>query len=547
MEPERDEPFIPRVFLVEDEYVMREGIKNSVDWSANGYEFCGEAGDGEQAYPLILKARPDIVITDIKMPFMDGLALSRLIKKELPQTEIIILSGYEEFEYAKTSIQIGVAEYLLKPISSEELLQAIGRLAEKIGKKRTEAAILERYSREMEEKTLQERKDFFRDLVRGTHSVPELLEAADRLEIDVTAPFYNVVLFKTISNRHAAGEYSDTVVRAEDEIKAMIDESEVLLFDRYLEGKGLLFKADSEEELRRIQERYLKRIVETLQVHRSLHYFGGIGQPVSRLSEVPASFEAASHAFAHQYLTGENRIIDSSDLESLSGNELHAEEDLDVSGISPKQFSRRKIQDFLKVGDRDETVYFVEEFYREMGEKLLGSNVFRQYITMDAYFCVIDFLDDLGLDRDKTRTVETVSGTILSMEKSKEYLIRIIRQAIELRESVASNRHHSVVEEAIRYIEENYADEELNLNTLASSVNLSPNHLSMIFSEETGSTFIKYLTDYRIGKAKELLRCTNQKSSAIGLEVGYRDPHYFSFLFKKTLGMTPTQYRSSQS
>ena len=97
-----------KVFLAEDEFIIREGIKNNIDWQAHGYEFCGEASDGELAFPLIQKTRPDILITDIKMPFVDGLALSRLVKKELPETEIIILSGYEEFDYAKEAIQIGV-------------------------------------------------------------------------------------------------------------------------------------------------------------------------------------------------------------------------------------------------------------------------------------------------------------------------------------------------------------------------------------------------------------------------------------------------------
>lgn len=130
-----------KVFLVEDEIIMREGIKRKINWEQEGFEFVGDASDGELAYPLILQSKPDILLTDIKMPFMDGLELSRLVKKELPDTKIVILSGYDEFEYAKEAINIGITEYLLKPITSQQLLEAL---------KKVEEMILEENSRKLQ-------------------------------------------------------------------------------------------------------------------------------------------------------------------------------------------------------------------------------------------------------------------------------------------------------------------------------------------------------------------------------------------------------------
>ena len=129
-----------KVFLAEDEYVIRRGIKNNIDWTANGYEFCGEAGDGELAFSLVMELKPDILITGIRMPFMDGLELSRRVKEELPDTEIIILSGYEEFEYAKESIRIGVAQYLTKPISGDALRKELEGIKTRIISKRENEA-----------------------------------------------------------------------------------------------------------------------------------------------------------------------------------------------------------------------------------------------------------------------------------------------------------------------------------------------------------------------------------------------------------------------
>ena len=131
-----------KVFLVEDEVVMRNGIKNNIPWEQEGFEFVGEASDGELAYPLIKREKPDILITDIRMPFMDGLELSRLVKKELPQIKIIILSGYNEFDYAKTAISIGVTDYLLKPISSAKLLEAVKKVGDMIEKEQDNVRLM---------------------------------------------------------------------------------------------------------------------------------------------------------------------------------------------------------------------------------------------------------------------------------------------------------------------------------------------------------------------------------------------------------------------
>ncbi|MCB7303089.1 response regulator [Bariatricus massiliensis] len=533
-----------KVFLVEDEFVVRQGIKNKIDWKSHGYEFCGEASDGELAYPMIQKLKPDIVITDIRMPFMDGLVLSRLIKKEMPWVEIIILTGYEEFEYAKEAIKIGVAEYLTKPINSEELLKEVDLLADKIEEKRREQEIKEKYMLELEENSLKERKELFQHLVTGGKSMAELLETADRLDMDLSAMWYNIVLIKIQFMNQTHDEYSNILIEIEERMKTLDNETNLLIFDRNLEGKAFLFKADSKEELEQIQKDYIDRLKAIWADYENVRYFGGVGEPVNRLRELPGSFEAASHAFAHRYLVGESLILSSRELEQRTyGNQ----EEFNIRSVNPKQIDRSKMQEFLKMGDKDEVVYFIEEFFHALDNSAMNSSLFRQYITMDAYFCVSDFTEGLGFARDEIDAPDAAAGILKSKEDAVAYVVRILTKALELREKAASNRYGDVVDEVKRYIEYNFADEDLSLNLLASHVNFSPNHLSTIFSQQTGQTFTGYLTDYRMNKAKELLRCTSKRSSEIGLEVGYKDPHYFSYLFKKTQGMTPTQYRSEKT
>ena len=533
-----------KVFLAEDEFIIREGIKNNIDWQAHGYEFCGEASDGELAFPLIQKTRPDILITDIKMPFVDGLALSRLVKKELPETEIIILSGYEEFDYAKEAIQIGVARYLLKPINGETMLQEIDSVAEIILGKQKEKEIREKYQKEMEENSLRDQMDLFQHLVTGDCSMEELLSVAGKLDLKIMAPWYSIVLLKIQSMKHNYEEYSGSIVVVDERIAKLAEPEHVLIFDRALEGRAFLFKADSEEELLAYQKEYLGDVKEVLSGYANLRYFGGIGTPVNRLREIPAAFEDASHAFAHRYLVAESCILDSS-LLMQEGAAEH--EDFRISAVNPEQIDRTKMQEFLRTGDLDEVVYFVDEFFGKLDGGAMKSRIFRQYITMDAYFSIVDFLKGLGLQKDEIEAPDQDSSILQDEKSAMDYIVRIMEKALVLREKKASSRYEDVVSEVIHYIEDNYAQEELSLNLLASHVNFSPNHLSMIFSQQTGQTLIRYLTDYRMNRAKELLRCSSKKSSVISMEVGYKDPHYFSYLFKKTQGMTPTQYRGGRA
>jgi len=528
-----------KVFLVEDEFVVREGIKKNIDWAGHGYEFCGEASDGELAFPMIKKEKPDIVITDIRMPFMNGLELSKLIKKEMPWIEIIILSGFEEFEYAKEGINIGVAQYLTKPISGDDLLKEIDALSLKIEERKREREIKEKYLLEMKEDVISERKEFFENLVTGAQSAADLIQSAEKLEINISALYYNILLSKIHVQAHNQEEFSQRLIIVEEEIENIIDEKYIIMFDRDLEGKAFLVKADSKEELDNVISEFVDKLKEIFRKHEGIGYFGGIGESAERLRDIPMSFETANKAFTKRYFTTENAFVRSEDIEDRESEN----EKFDVENLDVKQLDRSKIKEFLKFGDGAETEYFVDEYLLGIGINAIKSQIFRQYIIMDVYFCVAEFVDSLSMDSDENILAGYKPDLVRSEEESRDYIVSIINKGIEVREGNASGRNNDVVAVIKKYIEENYADEELSLNLMASHVNFSPNHLSMIFSQQTGNTLIKYLTDFRMNKAKELLKCTNKKSSEISILVGYKDPHYFSYLFKKTQGVTPTQFR----
>ena len=182
-----------------------------------------------------------------------------------------------------------------------------------------------------------------------------------------------------------------------------------------------------------------------------------------------------------------------------------------------------------------------------MGDNAANSFMMRQYIAMDIYFAIASFLEEIGQDKSDIPAFDLEGGDIKDSESLEKYIVNIIDLAVDKRQNNVNKKYNDVVETVIEYINEHYSDEDLSLNMLASYVNFSPNHLSMMFGQQTGKTFIKYLTDFRMNKAKELLRCTNKRSVDISVEVGYKDPHYFSYCFKKYQGVTPTQYRNGEN
>ena len=209
-----------KVFLVEDECVVREGLRECIDWARYGFEFCGDAPDGELALPQIRKLRPDILITDIKMPFMDGLALSKLVCAELPETKIILISGHNDFEFAQEAIEIGVEQYLLKPVTKSSLLKTLEDVSRKIDEEREQKAYLRRFQQEGREYEQYARRKFFEQVTSGSLRVSEIYEQAKKLQIDIDAEGYTVILL-TLQSRGAA-EYSQTLADRLEELIALL-------------------------------------------------------------------------------------------------------------------------------------------------------------------------------------------------------------------------------------------------------------------------------------------------------------------------------------
>lgn len=533
-----------KIFLVEDEYIVREGIKNNIDWEKNGYDFCGEASDGELAFPMISEKRPDIVITDIRMPFMDGIELSRMIKEEYPEIKIIILSGHEEFEYAKAAIQIGVEEYLLKPINGDELLQVVNRVAQKIKEENESRETLQ--EGEGDENFEYAKRQLLSSLIDDNASLSDAMEQGKKIHLNLMAQCYNIMMLK-LQRKNKEQGFSQRILELyktmEDTLKEQDGQS--IMFDRAPEGKVILFMGSGEEEIRRNMDVFAGQFREILPEYEDVTYFGSVGVPVMRLRELGESYEAASHGFSYRFLTEPNQIVDNHTVFDQTRNEKKFS--CSIGSVDIQNLDKQKIESFLKGGEMDEIHFFVEEYMKNTGDAGKNSMIFRQYIVMDMFFAASHFLTQITDGREQLgepfESPEQMQKIVSDLEATVVYIKELFTKVMQVRDAQTTEHNSDVVENAKKYISENYHDEELTLNTVAHEVNVSPNHLSAMFSQKTGQTFVKYLTDVRMHRAKELLKCTSKRSNEICEEVGYRDPHYFSHLFKKNVGCSPIQYR----
>ena len=543
-----------KIFLAEDEVVVRETIKRMIPWEELGFELVGEAADGEMALPLLLRQQPDLLITDIKMPFMDGLTLARLAKKEIPGLKVVILSGYDDFNYAKQAIGIGVEDYLLKPITKNALIERLSEIRSRYEHEKTQKEYYENFQREMQAYEKNSSRDFFEALVGGSMDMMEVYKRAEKLGLDIVAEAYNVLIFTMNCDEDFSGqrdEYSSWEAESLELLENFFaGHSSAMLFRSNIFSYGVLLKGQREtiEENTRACVDEIRKILSRQDGRRE--WFLAVGQSVERLSQIQKSYHTASRAFSQRYLYDEN-ILYYDEMETMEhpGGQAETEDNAYLQKVDVNALNPAILQKFLSNGLQEETENFVKDYFYAIGQEPMESLVFRNYVILNVRFSVISFIKGLGCDTNEMESADTeevLAESGKNMESAIAYAKKMISQAIEIRDQNSGNKNRSILKTAVDFIDSHYMDEEISLNTVANVANVSSNHFSALFSQNMGQTFIEYLTTLRMNKAKELLRCTGMRSSEIAGEIGYKDAHYFSYLFKKTQGMTPSDYRKAR-
>ncbi len=521
------------VFIVDDEVIVREGIRSKIDWDNLPFTFAGEASDGELALSMIQDIKPDILITDIKMPFMDGLELAKTVKKMQPWIRIIILSGHDEFDYAKKAISIGVEDYILKPFTSDDLLTSMNKIAELLDNQKKELSNITRLKNEIEASSNLIREKFLSDLILGALNSSDAIEKASELSISLLSRYYLVIISELHSDTNSI---NDLITAKSCLLSTSANNSDIVSFFLSPFSYISIIKGSQIEVIEELAYSFADAIQHAISKNTSCTVTTTIGSTVDRTALITKSYQDANQILGFCTDYSKSRIIGLQDIKKSSDNSF------EVIQTDP-------LMDRIRYATINELDDIIEQYLTLLGEDTFQFSVMASYLFIDVIMAASKLIEEAdGNIKDVMPEVLShtfVAQAVENRSTFSEKICLVLKTVITYRDSHLQGKYNDVIIRSKKYIDDNYANPDICLHSVAEEVHFSPNHFSTIFSQECGITFIEYLTSVRVEKAKILLANTQKKSSDIAYEIGFNDPHYFSYIFKKATGFTPRDYRTN--
>ena len=519
-----------RVLLVDDEEDIREGISRKMDWLGLGFSLVGEAANGQDALELAESLRPDVILTDIKMPFMDGLELCRILTDRLPAARFVVFSGFDAFEYAKQAIQMNVVEYILKPINADELSAVLRRLKDQLDRERAERRNVELLRSRYTENLPVLRELFYANLLDGHIEPGTERERAAHLDIDLQGEEWAVGLAYIGSDRRDALSTLSVQKLLEESLTA--DRCRLTLYNDWVAVIVSLTESFTIYDLIRV----LDRVCTLAASYLGLTLTVGVGAPCKELSGMARSAAEARTALEYRSMVGRGQVIYIGDLEPDGGQVLTFEE-----------ADERTLTAAVRLGSEQE----VRDAAAALAGKIREANPSAGQYNLFLMELVTHLMK---MTRRSGVGVEEVFGTGFSLPIQGSALPSLEELAgwcaeryLRLRTLIRRRQTDSAgqtVEAAKEYIRQHYAESDLSVEKLCAYLHLSSTYFSTLFKRETGTSFTAYVTTVRMEAAAEAIRGTEEKTYLIAQRCGYEDPNYFSYVFKRHFGVTPTKYRS---
>lgn len=514
-----------RMIIVDDEPIICEGLRRTIDWSQLGVEVVDVAYDGEQALQLVQAEQVDLVLSDIRMDGMDGLELAEQLKELHPEINCIMISGYEDFEYARRAMRLGVSDYLLKPVDIEELKTVVSRVIEQIHERNESGS--------KEEDVLW--------LMQAIHSKADI-EAAPLRRCSGAGGVCRVIASQLTDYERYYGDMSaDEARRLQEEwtaaLQACFHSAGLLTINAYAHPNLLyMFVHDAHNSL---NEQQWQELLE--QVNTNWQHGGGLyiatSSAYTESEKTPDVCERVKQMLPYHVLhpgaiLHEQRC---QQLEQARGS---------YRSYSPPDDWASRLGSLLYRQEWTEAENMVRKLVAEMRtQQLLLPELLSIYEEQMALLRQRLRHNGLQLDQSNERQQALDLYQYNSYNAVEQMLLEELHMLLDAVGNHAANKSYWIVEKAMKYISEHYS-EDIKASEVAQWLNITPNHFSYIFKQNTGKNFKEHMNDVRIGHAQRLLAATNDKVFEIADRVGYKEYKYFVSVFKSVTGMTPKEYRA---
>ena len=526
-----------KVILVDDEAEVIDMIEKKIHWNDLGFEGAGSATNGVKALELVEKLQPDVVLTDIKMPYMDGLELSRRLNREYPNIYIMLCTGFDEFEYAKEAVHLEIKEYMLKPVNATELSESLTNLKHTLDREREEKLNVKKLNDYFQEVLPKLQSNFFISLIEGRvekHDYERFLQA---YQVDMKGPLFGCVIFHTSENHVPEGMNPLLLsMSVEREIKQRLMDQWSCREFIYMGNTLLILELDAEDKITQITDacdrfcRWAYRIMGAVVT-------AGIGTVCDSLYEISLSYERAREAVSYRVLYGTKRAINIGEI-------------VPKEQIKPVQSEESRMQTLfraIRIGDSAE---IEQAAHGEMEKLHKNTETMSQYnlATMEIVSGFFKFCTDNSLDFNKiSGNMQNIYEKVSQMDESSltAWIVQMSETISEKLKCARNSSARRLIVEAQNIVQERYMEADISLDEVCAVLGVSNSYFSSVFKKEAGKSFISYLTDYRMDIAAEMILNTDEKSYTIAEKVGYLDANYFSYVFKKKFGVSPSKYRAS--
>ena len=531
------------VLLVDDEEDVIRIIMKKLDWESMGLVIIGHAANGVEALEMAEELSPDIVMTDIKMPYMDGLTLCRKLKELSRTIRVIIFSGFDEFEYAKEAIKMEAAEYLLKPVNAVELKEVFERVKNDLDRELDEKRNTDKLRAYYMESLPVLQESFYVALLEGRIAPEQIGRYMDSYQVQLKGPYYVVTVLHISQQSLEEESRMDPFLQAVSVRKFAEEQVEDRWRSRVVIYLGDIIMIsqmhDREEMLEYTNE--MDRLCRMAKKVCNARITAGIGYLCDNLEQLPLSYQGAKQAVSYRVLYGNTRAISISEVEPAEHAELNWE---DVYSTYIQQIMKK-----VRIGEQDGLEKAISQFTEWLSGEQISMQKYR-IVMMELVAELFRFTASHNLNPENVFGGNgDVYSQVLQME-SAEVLDRWLRRVCtNLQNAVMNERQDSTkffVKNAEEYVKEHFADQDLGVDEVCRKLNVSAAYFSTIFKKETGKTFVRYLTDYRMEKAVNMLMTGNEKTYVIAEKVGYAEPNYFSYVFKKQFGMSPSKYKAER-